>query len=75
MSNEVEFLSFLLEEYAEAKHTTAPETLKVWDSTVLSNGWTLTDYIMGKYFIYHMEAIENAFKDIDHLLATGEPLY
>ena len=75
MSNEVEFLSFLLEEYAEAKNTTAPEVLKIWDNTTLSNGWTLTEYILKNYFIYHMEAIENAFKDIDHIIEHGKPLY
>ena len=75
MRDEVEFLSFLLEEYAEYKRTTAPEVLKIWDGTFLFGKISLTDYILEKYFIYHIEAIENAFKDIDHLIETGKPLY
>ena len=75
MSNEVEFLCFLLEEYAEYKRTTAPEVLKIWDETLLFDKISLTNYILEKYFIYHIEAIENAFKDIDHLIETGRPLY
>jgi len=75
MSDEMAFFSFLLEEYASYKKTTAPEVLKIWDTTVLFEKMTLTDYIIEKYFIYHIEAIENAFKDIDHLLERGVPLY
>ena len=75
MSAELAFFSFLLEEYADYKNTTAPEVLKTWDATVLFEKMTLTEYIMEKYFVYHIEAIENAFKDIDSLIATGKPLY
>ena len=75
MSDEIQFFSFLLEEYADYKNLTAPEVLKIWDETVLFAKMTLTEYILEKYFIYHIEALENAFKDIDHLLATGKPLY
>ena len=75
MSAKMEFFSFLLEEYAEYKNMTAPEILKIWDKTVLFEKLTLTNYILEKYFVYHIEAIENAFKDIDHLLETGRPLY
>ena len=75
MSAELAFFSFLLEEYSEYKNSTAPEVLKTWDATVLFEKMTLTEYIMEKYFIYHIEAIENAFKDIDSLIATGKPLY
>ena len=75
MSAELEFFSFLLEEYADYQNTTAPEILKIWDETVVFEKMTLTEYIMEKYFVYHIEAIENAFKDIDSLIATGRPLY
>jgi len=75
MSPEIEFFSFLLEEYAQHKETTAPEVLKQWDNEILFGKMSLTEYILEKYFIYHIEAIENAFNDIDHLIATGKPLY
>jgi len=71
----MEFFAYLLEEYAEYKQSLAPEILKVWDETELFGKMTLTEYILEKYFIYHIEAIENAFRDIDHLIATGKPLY
>ena len=75
MSPEGEFFSFLLEEYAEHKNTTAPEVLSVWDKEILFEKMSLTEYIFEKHFIYHIESIENAFKDIDHLIETGRPLY
>lgn len=75
MSPELEFFSFLLEEYAEHKKTTAPEVLNIWDNEILFGKMSLTEYILEKYFIYHIESIENAFKDIDHLVETGKPLY
>jgi len=75
VSDELQFFSFLLEEYAQYCKSTAPEILKMWDETIIFESVTLTQYIKEKYFIYHTEAIENAFKDIDHLLKTGTHLY
>jgi len=71
----MEFFAYLLEEYAEHKQTTAPNILKSWDETLLFGSLSLTEYILEKYFLYHIEAIENAFIDIDSLLATGKPAY
>lgn len=54
MNPEVGFFSFLLEEYAEHKQTTAPKVLKIWDKVILFGKMSLTEYILEKYFIYHI---------------------
>ncbi len=61
MSKEMEFFSFLLEQYAQHKHTTADLVLRNWDSL------GITDYIFNMYELYHSESIDNAFADIDKL--------
>ena len=43
----------------------AGEVLREWDE----HG--VTDAIFDNYFLYHQEALENAFADIDSLVATG----
>ena len=62
MAKEMEFFIFLLEQYAAAKETTADKVLAGWDEA----GITQTVYDM--YELYHCEAIENAFADIDGML-------
>ena len=62
MSKEMEFLIFLLEQYADYKNTTADEILKLWDDL------DLTDFICDMYERYHTERLENAFDDIDELI-------
>ena len=51
--------------YAEYTKKSARDVLKEWD------GKGITDTIFNGYFRYHQERIENAFEDIDSLLATG----
>lgn len=63
MAKEMEFFIFLLENYAEYKNTTADKVLKLWDEL------ELTDFIYDMYEMYHVERIENAFEDIDRLIA------
>ena len=63
MSKEMEFFIFLLEQYAKHKNTTADNILRQWD------GLQLTDFIYDMYERYHVEALENAFDDIDRLIA------
>ena len=65
MSDELEFFLFLLERYAEARGRLAGEVLRQWDER------GVTDAIYGNYFLYHQEALENAFVDIDSLVRTG----
>lgn len=69
LSKETEFFIFLLEQYAAYKNTTADKVLKELDEK------NLTDFIYSMYEMYHCEAIENAFADIDSLLSTGKPAW
>lgn len=69
MSKEFLFFNYLLEMYATYKGKTADEILSLWDNKAI------TKDIYDSYFEYHQESIENAYKDIDSLLATGKHLY
>ena len=66
MSKEFRFFTFLLESYARHKGISAYEVLKILDEK------KLTDFVYNMYEIYHVEAIENAYKDMDSLIATGK---
>lgn len=63
MSKEADFFIYLIERYAQTKHTSAQEILKLWDAL------NLTDLIYDMYEVYHVERLENAFDDIDALIA------
>ncbi len=58
----MEFFTFLMEQYARYKNTTADKVLHQLDEL------KLTDYVFGMYEMYHSEAIENAFANIDKLI-------
>lgn len=62
MTKEMEFFTFLMEQYASYKNTTADKVLRQLD------GLNLTDYVFNMYEMYHIEALENAFADIDKLI-------
>ncbi len=62
MTKEMEFFTFLMEQYARYKNTTADKVLHQLDEL------NLTDYVFGMYEMYHSEAIENAFANIDKLI-------
>lgn len=66
MTKEMEFFSYLLEYYAAYKGKITGDVLKEWDE----HG--ITQMIYDSYWEYHTERIENAFEDINSLLATGE---
>ena len=66
MGTEMEFFIFLLEQYAAYKQTTADKVLKQWDEL------ELTDFIYDMYELYHIERLENAFADIDRLIAEKQ---
>lgn len=53
---------YLTERYAEYKGTTSGEILSAWDAV------GITEKIYSLYELYHTEAIENAFADIDRLI-------
>lgn len=66
MGKEMEFFIFLLENYAEYKKTTADKIMELWDKL------KLTDFIYDMYERYHIERLENAFEDIDRLVAEKQ---
>ena len=69
MDHEAEFFLFLLERYAEHKDMASGDVMRLWDAH------NLVPYIMDNYFMYHQEAIENAFADIDSMIKTGKPAW
>ena len=66
MSDEMNFFIFLIEQYAKYKNKRADIILKQWDDL------KLTDTIYNMYELYHTEAIENAFVDIDKLILAAK---
>ncbi len=66
MTKEMEFFTFLMEQYAHCKNTTADKVLRQLDEL------NLTDYVFNMYEMYHSEALENAFEDIDRLIASKD---
>ena len=69
LSKEMDFFIFLLDHYAAYKNSSADKILKELDEK------NLTDFVYSMYEMYHSEAIENAYKDIDSLLLTGKPAW
>lgn len=63
MSKENEFFIYLLERYAEYKHKSADIVLSEWEKL------GLTQFIFDMYELYHIERLQNAFDDIDRLVA------
>ena len=66
MCKEAEFFIYLLERYADYKNQGADEVLRKWDEA------GITQLIYDLYEIYHVERLENAFVDIDEILAEKE---
>ena len=69
MNKEFEFFVYLIESYAKYKNTDAFHILKILDEK------GKTDFIYNVYELYHTEAIENAYQDIDSLVETGHPAW
>ena len=66
MSDEMDFFIFLLEQYAAEKDRPASDILREWDEK------GITQEVYDGYWGYHTERLENAYEDIDSLLATGK---
>ncbi len=64
MTKEMEFFIYLIENYAAYKNIGADEVMKELDEL------NLTNIIFDMYEMYHQEAIENAYNDIDRLIAS-----
>lgn len=69
MTKEFEFFVYLIESYAKYKGTTASLVLNWLDKV------GKTDFVFNMYEMYHSEAIENAFMDLDSLIKTGKPAW
>ncbi len=65
MDKEKEFFIYLIENYAAYKNIGADEVLQKLDEL------NLTDLIYDMYEMYHQEALENAYKDIDKLISEN----
>ena len=61
MTKEMKFFIYLLENYAEYKNKSANDILNTWDKL------NITNTIFDNYEIYHIESLENAYKDIEIL--------
>ena len=66
MGKETRFFVYLLEHYADYRGVSAAEVLKRWDAA------DLTERIFSLYDLYHIERLQNAFEDIDSLLAAAQ---
>lgn len=66
LNKEFIFFTYLIESYANYKGISAYDVLKLLDDK------KLTDFVYSMYEMYHTEAIENAFLDIDSLITTGK---
>ena len=69
LDNQLSFFAYLLESYAAWKDTDAGAVLKLLDEKKLTN------FVYNMYEMYHSEALENAFADLDSLIATGKPAW
>ncbi|MER2183265.1 MAG: DUF3791 domain-containing protein [Clostridia bacterium] len=65
MTEEMEFFLFLIERYAREKGRMTGDVLREWDQK------GITQEVYDGYWQYHQETIQNAYRDIDSLAATG----
>lgn len=65
MSKEYAFFIYLLERYAEYQQVSAQKVLAMWESL------GITQFIVDMYELYHIERLENAFEDIDRMMAEA----
>lgn len=69
LPREFTFFAYLLESYAAHTGRDTGDVLREWDER------GVTQKIYDGYWLYHTEAIENAFADIDSLVRTGKYAY
>ncbi len=69
LGKKMKFFIYLIESYAVFKNIPSYKLLEILDDK------KLTDFIYDMYFMYHQEAIEKAFTDIDSLIETGKPAF
>lgn len=69
MSEEMKFFMYLLEYYADYKNMSSGDVFKKWEEK------EILQKVYDNYWIYHTERIENAYMDIDSLIAEGQPAW
>lgn len=69
MDDRFSFFVYLVESYARHKDIPTADAMKLFDDK------GITDFVYDMYDLYHVEAIENAFADIDSLIETGKPAW
>jgi hypothetical protein len=62
-NKEFDFFVYLIEHYGDHRGTTGGAVLRELDAA------DLTDFVYGMYEQYHIERLQNAFDDMDELLA------
>lgn len=67
MSKKFRFFIYLLERYARHRSESAAD---LYDRLEAAG---LVDYAENMYELYHVEALENAFADLDRRLAAAAP--
>ena len=66
MNKEMRFFIYLIERYAESKNADTASVMKQWDDL------GITQFIYDMYELYHIESLDNAFDDIDRLIAKKQ---
>ena len=65
MSREFRFFIYLLEHFAAYRCESAADTFDLLEKS------ELLDYAENMYELYHVESLENAFKDLNHRIALA----
>ena len=66
MTEEMKYFLFLIERYADHNSRSTGDVLREWDDK------GITQEIYDGYYTYQQEALENAYMDVDSLVATGK---
>lgn len=66
MDEKMKFFMYLIENYADYKNRKTGDVFKEWER------FGIISTIYDNYWLYHTEAMENAYADIDSLIQTGK---
>ncbi|WP_165045196.1 MULTISPECIES: DUF3791 domain-containing protein [unclassified Adlercreutzia] len=69
MPKEFSFFAFLIESYAQSRNLKAAEVFDALDKQ------GRIGFVYDMYEMYHTESLDNAFTDLDSLIATGRPAW
>lgn len=67
LPKEFTFFAYLIESYAQSRNLSAAEVMDALDQQ------EKIGFVYDMYEMYHTESIDNAFADLDSLIATGQP--